>query len=73
MELCLLFPLYFLAGRIQRSPPSAGSHLLDQLAPAPGADLSVPGTQQVAVGGKQAEDGTFMSWGGAEQVKAANG
>lgn len=55
------------------APPSAGSHLLDQLTPAPGTDLSVPSAQQVAVGGQQAEDGTFVSCGGTEQVKAASG
>lgn len=36
-------------------------HLLDEFRPAPGADLSISCTQQVTVGGQQAEDGTFMS------------
>lgn len=69
---CFSFFLYFLAGVLNGAPPSDGSHLLDQLAPAPSADLSVASTQQVGVSGQQAEDGTFVSCGGTEWVTAAN-
>lgn len=70
-----LFHRVFSQGLLNRAEKEAGagSHLLDQLAPAPGADLSVPGAQQVAVGGQQAEDGTFVGCGRLKQVKAANG
>ncbi len=44
-------------------------HLLDELAPAPGADLSVSCTQEVTVGGEQTEDGTFVSCGEIHQFK----
>lgn len=44
------------------------SHLLDELAPAPGADLPVPRAHQVSVGGQQAEDGTLVSWKAAAKL-----
>lgn len=37
------------------------AHLLDELAPAPGADLSISCAHEMRVGGQQAEDGTFVS------------
>lgn len=36
-------------------------HLLAELGPAPGADLTVPGAQQYAVRGQEAEDWTLVS------------
>lgn len=47
----------------RRCRPAGGSYFLHELRPAPGADLSVPGAQQVTVGGQQAEDGTLVSFG----------
>lgn len=44
------------------------SHLLDELAPAPGADLAVACAHQVSVGGQQAEDGTLVSWKAAAKL-----
>lgn len=44
------------------------SHLLDEFAPAPGADLPVSCAHQVSVGGQQAEDGTFVSWKAAAKL-----
>lgn len=37
------------------------AHLLDEFAPAPGADLSISCAHQMRVGGQQAEDRTFVS------------
>lgn len=45
------------------------SHLLDEFAPAPGADLAVSCAHEVSVGGQQAEDGTFVSWKAAYNLK----
>lgn len=44
-------------------------HLLDEFAPAPGADLAVSCADEVSVGGQQAEDGTFVSWKAAHDPK----
>lgn len=46
---------------LPRSRCHGNAHLLDEFAPAPGADLSVSCAHKMRVGGQQAEDGTFVS------------
>lgn len=48
-------------GELGGSRRRANAHLLDELAPAPAADLSISCAHKVRVGGQQAEDGSLVS------------